>query len=242
MTKYFVFFSLLFLSGTSVFLLYHQKNIRCIFIASNKNFIVIEDHVYVSQETPLVFQSEVLSLINYSQQSLQNFWKMSIEVPTVVYCHSEEDYQSLGAENTLALCRLGTYLVISPNGLDHEILTHEMCHAVIFDLIEQNYFQYYTKLPSWLDEGIALQFNTTGDYINEELKRYKQLSIGELKYLDRPHHFYTKNHHITLENYIKAQMEIAQFLQQNDINELKKLLKSMNPKKKFYQTYESLNP
>ncbi|MEN0045420.1 MAG: hypothetical protein AAF806_00030 [Bacteroidota bacterium] len=237
--KYWTVTFFLLLIGISSFLLYHQKNIKCIFIASNGDFVTVEDHIFVSKDTPLTFQNELLSLINYSQKTLQNFWKTPIEIPTIIYCHSFEYFQKLGAKNTLALCRLGEYPVISPNGLDHEILTHEMCHAVTFELLEQNYFKYYTQLPAWLDEGIALQFNTMNEYQMEELEKYKRLNINELKRLDRPRHFYSKDHQTTLENYKMAKLEVAQFLQKNQIDELKNLLQ-INSKKQFYKKYEQL--
>lgn len=242
MRRYFVIFSCLFLIGISSFLLYHQKNIKCVFIASNKDFIAIKENIFVSKNTPLTIQQELLTLLNYAQNTLQNFWKMPIEIPTIIYCHSSENFQKLGAENTLALCRLGEYLVISSNGLDHEILTHEMCHAIVFDLLDENYLTYYTKLPSWLDEGIALQFNVTGNYANEELKKYKNPNVNELKYLDRPRYFYTQDHQITLKNYKLAKIEVTQFLENHEVEELKKLLIKISSKKKFYQTYERLNP
>jgi len=238
MKKYLLAFLLLSLIGISS---YHRKNIKCVFIASNEDFIAIEEDIFVSADTPLAFQSQLLSLIDYAKKTLQNFWEMPIGIPIIIYCHSFEDYQKLGTRNTLALCRLGQYLVISPNGLDHEILTHEMCHAVVFDFIERNYFRYYLKLPSWLDEGIALQFNKTGDYAIENPIEYKRLTIKELKHLDRPHHFYAKDEQIALENYKLAKVEVANFLENHKIDKLKFLLININSKKQFYRKYKRLN-
>lgn len=231
---------LVLIASLTIFFFYHQKNFRCIFIHSNDNFLQVEENIFVSKDTPPDLIDSLVSLVIKSENNLSSFWGGLMSSPTIIYCNTSAAYRKFGVPNTAALCRLGHYVIFSSYGLNEEVISHEICHAEIFSRIGENYFRYYTKLPCWFDEGIALQFDSRNIYNITEEQKNKVLSNSELKNLDRPGDFYLKDQDKTRNNYIASKIEIENFIKKNSINALINLLEIFKNSGDFYPEYYKL--
>lgn len=228
------------LIGSITFLLYHQKNLRCLFIQNNSNFYQIQDHVFVSKNTPQLVIDSLGNLIKQSKTELKAFWGNLISEPTIIFCYTQNEYYKFGKKNTAAICRLGKYIAFTMYGLKTDVISHELCHAELFSRIGENYFKYYTQLPCWFDEGIALQFDSRDIYNDKEYYSKLILDKTDLEQLDRPGDFYTNDHSETLKNYLLSKLEIERFILNNSAQDLVELVDKFKNGGDLYEEYFNL--
>ena len=227
-------------AALAIFLLYHKKNIRCLLIDSDSSFTKVAPDIYVSNNTPQEWGDSLLELKVQAQEKLTSFWGPLQNNAILIYCHGQANYDKLGAENTMALCRLGRYLVVPSYGLQADVISHELCHTEIFSRIGRNYFKYYQKLPCWLDEGIALQFDDLEINNLRPEEQGLEITDKDLEAMDRPKDFYTDNIQQTLFNYRRAKAEIKRFIERNGKSAIIQTLDQLKNNENWYSNYLDL--
>ena len=82
-----------------------------------------------------------------------------------------EDYRSFGSPfETPACAHLGinSFIVINKNGLDVDIISHELSYAELYARI--GYMKRELEIPVWFDEGLAMQVDHRDSYSTDTLK------------------------------------------------------------------------
>lgn len=140
------------------FLFIFPQVVRCYTINLSADFSKQEGGVYISEGAGAEQTSSLLALLKKSRQRLAGFWGSMQSEPTIIFCHTEELYRKYGSISGSPAnyfgTPLGTYVVISPQGLNVDVLSHEMCHAELTQRV--GWFTMSRKVPQWFNEGIAL--------------------------------------------------------------------------------------
>ena len=116
-----------------------------------------EGALYYRKETPPDQLMKLKHYISIAESRVDSFWRERTSYPKYIYCHSEEDYLKFGVpflSPAAANMRIHTYVIVHSSGVDSNILSHELSHTELFHRLGT--FN-RLKIPTWFDEGLAMQ-------------------------------------------------------------------------------------
>lgn len=99
----------------------------------------------------------------------------------------------------------GTYLVISPDGANADVIAHELTHAELAARV--GYVAYMLEIPTWFDEGLALQVDWRDEKIAAAIREGVSLPAVDALWSRRDFHAGD----IAL-NYAASQVEVGRWL------------------------------
>lgn len=136
----------------------HPNIVRCFFVAVS-DFDKEGNQVYVSPDTPMEVRNLLDHIIGQARDRNTVFWGKYESRPAIIYCHNQADFKRYGSgtPGVAYLNPLQCYLVIGPEGLRTDIMSHEMCHAELFHKIGWRASEF--QKPAWFDEGLALMLD-----------------------------------------------------------------------------------
>ncbi|MFT3702773.1 MAG: hypothetical protein QM802_10400 [Agriterribacter sp.] len=111
------------------------------------------------------------ALIAQAKSKMLHFWPEDHSRPTIIYCDTDEDFETFGAGGAvpaITYLKLDGYIIVSLNGVDTNILAHEMMHVALYNRI--GFITYNVKIPTWFDEGLAMQADDRAYYSEDTLK------------------------------------------------------------------------
>lgn len=196
-----------------------------------------EGVVYFEPETPKSFRDSLQTLITKGQLRLTNFWGKHESDPVFIYCHNKVSFKKYGGSSmipALTHIKSGARIVLSEEGLDQDIIAHEMMHAELYQQI--GFFKWSFKIPRWFDEGVAMQCDYR-DYYSEDsfkLKSDNFRNMVNLKYLESSQDFNRGSREQIMLNYMTAAHEIRQWYSKA---KMEKFIQSMNEGKSFEEAY-----
>lgn len=163
------FFGILFITAGVAHAFVFPQQTRCILI----------DFYDFEQEGNLYYRSgldknskiELQAIIKNAEKRVAEFWGKKTTNPKFIYCENDADYLKFGVPfmtPAAANMKLGSYVVISKDGVDLDIVAHELSHTELYERI--GFFNREFKIPTWFDEGLAMQVDLRSYYSIEDLK------------------------------------------------------------------------
>jgi hypothetical protein len=208
------------------FLVSYPQVVRCYTIQLSGAFDAYEGNVYISKGTGAQQAGSLLLLLAQSRQRLASFWGRRQSEPTLIFCHSDELYRKYGSISGSPAnyfgTPLGTFVVISPQGLNVDVLSHEMCHAELTHRV--GWFTMSREVPQWFNEGIALMVdyrypdkgvvNTYKHYQQkwQQTSMQGQIQVS-LKDLETVESFYRNDNFWVNLAYLRSGLEVAKWLE-----------------------------
>lgn len=208
------------------FLVSYPQVVRCYTIQLSGAFDAYERNVYISKGTGAQQARSLLLLLAQSRQRLASFWGSRQSEPTLIFCHSDELYRKYGSISGSPAnyfgTPLGTFVVISPQGLNVDVLSHEMCHAELTHRV--GWFTMSREVPQWFNEGIALMVdyrypdkgvaNTYKHYQQkwQQTSMQGQIQVS-LKDLETVESFYRNDNFWVTLAYLRSGLEVAKWLE-----------------------------
>ncbi len=98
-------------------------------------------------------------IIDRARDRNVRFWGEWKNQPIIIYCHNQADFARYGS-GTPGVAYLNPtqcFIVIGPDGLRTDIMSHEMCHVELFQRI--GWLASEFEKPAWFDEGLALMLD-----------------------------------------------------------------------------------
>lgn len=132
----------------------NPRLINCLTI-NFSSFQEIQHNVYVSESTSNNEKNSILELLDKSKQRVQDLWGSIESDPVFIICTTFEDYKDYGmykVDGLACMYPFGTYIIISPDGINENILSHEICHAELHARIGLSEDD---EIPLWFHEGLA---------------------------------------------------------------------------------------
>ena len=203
-------------------------------------FTEIADHVYINRNHARDHQ-EILSLIGQAEGRVRAFFgDLRFQDETIIIiCDDEELTRKIGEDHatiTISFPSEKHYICISDEYLDPDILAHEITHA---ELRARLTAQALGKIPTWFDEGLALQNDYRERYSEEQWKA--QTDNGKntiaLEDMDTPAEFYAGEAEDRRFRYLNAKHELDAWMAAHEQHGLLELIEKLNDGEAFYTAY-----
>ena len=215
-------------------------------------FNKLDKRIYVSEKMPPALLKPIIAITDAAKLNVKKFWGDMLSHPVLIFCRSEEEYNTYGnATGTPAMIHLtpfGSYIIISPDGANVDVLSHEICHAEL--LKRAGWFIKSAQIPAWFDEGLALRLderypNFKGNsYLNYRMQWIESTSHGnksmKLTELEKIDDFYNKDGYWTYIAYLTSGMEVARWMELVKKEGLLELIKELKNGKKFMDAYKEI--
>jgi hypothetical protein len=130
-----------------------------------------DSSLYFNSITPQNKIDTLKLLVELASNRVAKFWGQKTCNPKYIYCDSDEDFKKFGSPfkvPALTHIKLGSYIVISNQGIDLDIIAHEISHAEFYHRI--GFYNWSFKIPRWFDEGLAMQNDKRNYYSDDSLK------------------------------------------------------------------------
>jgi len=124
--------------------------------------------------------------------------------------------------------------VVSGQGIDLDIIAHEISHAEFYERI--GFYNWSFKIPRWFDEGLAMQNDYRNYYSEDTLKvrsdNYRKLP--GIKNFKAAGQFYEGSNEQVMLNFMTARHEIKNWYSKQ---KLEKLITDLNSGKSFEEAF-----
>jgi hypothetical protein len=224
---------------------------RCYAINFSGSFTKHSNHLYISKGTTLSQTDTLSALLVSARKRLSGFWGNQHSEPTIIFCHTEEVYRKYGSSNGSPAnyfgTPLGTYVVIGPQGLDIDVISHEMCHAELTHRV--GWLTMARKIPQWFNEGIALMVDYrypdkgVGNTYRNYLRKWQQTSmqgqiILPLEDLESVESFYKGDMFRVNLAYLRSGLEVSRWLTLVEQRGLLQLIQGLQNGAAFEEAYQ----
>ncbi len=161
-----------------------------------------------------------------AEEKIAEFWGGRLGKGQIIYCRQEETFRKLCSSGSGAGCSIGTpwgaWIVLSREGLNENVIAHEMCHVELMERL--GWWKVKRHVPTWLDEGLALQTDDRFVESRDSLQRYidfraelEMYSLGNqyaipLRELETNRQFFSGNEAETRIAYLTAATQVAVML------------------------------
>lgn len=105
-------------------------------------------------------------------EKINRFWGTQQATPSLIICATENQFRSICRQSEGAGCSLGTpmgsWVILLEQ--DTDVLAHELAHS---EMIHRwGYWTTRLKIPTWLEEGIALQVDDRFVHAEDSISRF----------------------------------------------------------------------
>jgi hypothetical protein len=173
-----------------------------------------EGQLYVDAKTPQNLVDSLDELITRAGRRVDRFWDGKTCNPKFIYCESDADFAKFGSDApvpAVTIMKLGSYVVLSKDGRDLDIIAHEIAHAELYERI--GFYAQEFKIPTWFSEGLAMQCDDR-DYYSEDTLRAKSdnfKNLPDVKKFKSAGEFHAGSHEAVMLNYMTAKHEVKEW-------------------------------
>ena len=181
--------------------------------------------------------SSLKLIISNAKIRADSWWPQTTPNPKFIYCQDEEDYKKFGVPFMTPACthmKIGSYIVISRDGIDLDIISHEIVHTKLFETI--GLFNRIRKIPCWFDEGLAMQLDFRSYYSTDSLrvKSNNFKNLPNVVQMNSYAEFGSGNHKEVMLNYSTAKYQVGKWYTRE---KLIRFIKKINNGNSFAEAY-----
>ena len=181
-----------------------------------------DGNLYYRESLDEVTKSKLKMLLVDAQARNEAFWGSLKANTKVIYCHTEEDYMKFGLPFMtpgVARTKLGSYVVLSPQGLNVDVLAHELSHTEFNERI--GFFNQF-KIPAWFNEGLAMQVDNRSLYSTESLRVHSNnyADVPEVRQLNSFNEFASGTPDQVQLNFMTARYEVGLWYTKERLDQL----------------------
>lgn len=210
-----------------------------------RGFTQIQAGVYVDDASPI--GDDVLQTIAEARERLSAFWGDAQSCPTIIVSGRPDKMKRMGwtgnpaLTNTFVLGGAHSYVLLTPDGLNVDVVAHELSHA------ELHHRLYAGKLiPSfyqlvWFDEGVAIQVDDRECYNDEAWAAATDngKNITDFAQLKTAQQFFNPDADVRRYNYIISKHEVKNWIEHNGKDALFELIRGVNAGEEFEALYSA---
>ncbi len=214
------------------------------------NFTAYPGGLHVSNDATAHEREILLKSIAHARLRIRAFWGKQLGDSSIIFCHDKSCYSDYALLDEGAGTSLGTptgsWIVLGPEGLNDDVISHEMCHDELFTRL--GWFKAKNSVPQWFDEGLALMVDYR--FTNPDTTR------RHLEYLDEwmlmTHHgsdaleltdirtvkgFFGGDRQHVNRAYLTAGLEVSRWLSVVGRNGMHELVRAMRHGESFEKAY-----
>jgi dihydroneopterin aldolase len=196
-----------------------------------------DGRLYFNTATPQNKTDSLKTLIEQANTRVTIFWGDKKSDPKFIYCDNKTDftrYSSAPAAPAITYLKLGSYIVLSADALDLDIIAHEISHAEFYARV--GFYTWSYKIPAWFKHGLAMQ-NDYRNYYSEDTLKVKSnnfKNLPDIKKIKKDDAFYAGTHDEVMLNYMTARHEFKNWYTKK---KLETLIKDLNSGKSFEEAF-----
>ena len=203
-------------------------------------FSEIADNVYINTEYSGDMEKTV-GLIDAAKERVKEFFGdlRCLDETVIIICDDDRLLSKLGGDHdTKNLCFPAEkhYISVSDEYLSVDVLAHELTHAELHTRLSVSAQK---KMPTWFDEGIALQNDYREQYGFEAWA--EQTDNGShtvaLEDMDEASEFYAGTVEERRFRYLNAKYELSGWMEKNKRQGLLELIDKLNNGEAFFVAY-----
>lgn len=196
-----------------------------------------EGNLYFRADLEEAQKQALLATIQQAEARVASFWGEKTAQPKYIYCERAADYQKFGLPfptPAVAHMKLGSYVVISKDGLDLDIIAHEISHTELYARI--GFFKREFEIPTWFDEGLAMQVDHRTYYSIDSLKSKSDnfKNLRDVTQMKSHAQFSSGSRATVMLNYSTAKYEVHQWYTPEN---LATFIKSINDGQNFEEAF-----
>ena len=196
-----------------------------------------EGHIYFNASTRNNKIDSLKSLINQATIRIGNFWGQKTSNPKFIYCDNYDDFKKYCYNPfvpAVTYSKLGAVILLSADAMDLDIIAHEFSHAEFYNRI--GFYNWTFKIPTWFDEGLAMQ-NDYRDYYSDDTLKAKSdnfKKLPDIKNFKLGGQFLAGSHDQIMLHYMTAKHEIKNWYTKPKLD---KFIKDLNSGKSFEEAF-----
>lgn len=208
-----------------------------------RGFTEEDSNVYIHKKFTGDIEESVKA-VNEARKRVKEYFGEIESNPMIIICDDEKTLTKLGGDHdtaTAVIFKAHSYIVVSSEFLNVDVVAHEMTHAEVHTRIFKGKFWYQSLVPTWFDEGVALQ----NDY-RERYNEYAWKEItnngetaADLNDMDTSLEFYAGEIEDRRQRYIISKHEVSKWVELNGKDTLLDLLEKINQGEDFNNLYFS---
>lgn len=204
---------------------------KCVFIGFS-DFKEISSNLYVSENIRDVDYPKIKGLIASARRRIADVYGKPTANPVIIIADTQDEIDGFDLHDipgTTFYLPWRTYLVLNFHKAGIDVVSHELVHAEIVHRL--GYFKRVREIPTWFDEGAALQVDWRPQYA--EVKRINSAELARLMTLDTPGKFWSHDKAQNIKNYQSAKAAVAQFYREHPSISLYDILALIDSGKHF---------
>jgi hypothetical protein len=130
-----------------------------------------DGNLYFNPSTSKNTVYSIESLVSKATERVSHFWGGEKSSPVFIYCEQPADFKKYSVNPgapAIIYCKLGEHIVLSKDGIDLDIIAHEISHAELYARV--GFYIWTFKLPDWFKHGLAMQNDLRNYYSIDTLK------------------------------------------------------------------------
>ncbi len=174
------------------------------------DFNNVSEKIYIDPNIDREEYKGVLDLLSRSKDRIIEKYGSFSATPTIVITGATKNSKKYGLgvfPGKAFAAPWEEYIVINNQTIDINLLAHELMHAQMRDVL--GYWAYQTKIPTWFDEGVAMQVDYRERY-EVDYKLFDQREIERVKTLNSPSKFWTSTKEQDVKNYRGAKAAVQE--------------------------------
>jgi len=233
-STFFVLLILIPIAALAHFIIFPQQS-RSILI--NWSSYKKDGRLYFNSNTPLNKIDSLKGLIENANNRIANFWGEKTSDPKFIFCATATDfskYSNAPDAPAITHLKLGSYIVLSNDGLDLDIIAHEISHAELYERV--GFFKWSFSIPIWFKQGLAMQ-NDNRNYYSEDTLKVRSdnfKNLPDVKRFKKDEEFYAGSHEEIMLNYMTAKHEFKNWYTKEKFD---KLMKDLKKSKSFEEAF-----
>ena len=211
-------------------------------VSHRASFEKISDNVFINRDYA-GNRDEITGLINKAKSRAADFYgSLTCQDHTVIIiCDDEKLLAKLGGDHdtqTVLFPVKKSYISVSTEYLNVDVLAHELSHA---ELRERLSGKALRRIPTWFDEGIALQNDYREQYSSEtwaeQTDNGKHIVAHED--MDTGAEFYSGTKEDRRFRYLNAKHDVAEWVETHGLQGFMDLIDRLNDGEDFITVYSS---
>jgi len=214
---------------------------RCIFV-DHFGFEKVGPNIFVQSDMSPVDVQILLSTIEKSKERVVNLFGAMESNTIIVVGTDSNELEKFGLPNKFGATRsspFGPFVLIGINGLNEDVIAHELVHAEFFHRI--GWYRFH-KVPMWFHEGLGTQVDNRPRYSEESWtkKTNNGRDVPNLNTIVSVEEFQSGDINTTRYHYVIAKHEVMEWLKIAGEKGLLQLIDKIKNGEDFYNAYEQI--